>query len=286
MALPTLTSQIPFSRGTTVSLQDEHPFRLAADVDERISEILSAHLPNSLADLVNCYTDTTLYLPNFEQRISLDEDINDNLTRLSTLKISKIVFPNRQLKSKTILSLIKLVECVTFDFGYSQTCLKTFLVTLCSHACPKYVKFIHRHIYTLKNNPHADHTKVNGYAGSKWDDVQHEGGLYVDRGFRYNGMWSYGSFHGCGVLVFFKGNVCEIISSGEWRECAREGQGIKIYEDGSQYDGKWHRGLRHGHGTMTYQDGSHHEGEWLEDHPYGPGVWIDPAGNRREVIWC
>ena len=40
-----------------------------------------------------------------------------------------------------------------------------------------------------------------------------------------------------------------------WEDGFHQGHGVKLFENGSKYDGEWHKGKPHGHGILFWPDG-------------------------------
>lgn len=51
----------------------------------------------------------------------------------------------------------------------------------------------------------------------------------------------------------------------------KNGKGVFLYNDGSEYNGEWFNDKRSGYGKFTYPNNSKYEGEWLNDLPHGKG---------------
>lgn len=89
----------------------------------------------------------------------------------------------------------------------------------------------------------------------------------------YEGDFSRNYRHGFGVLAFrIPGTkVYSLAYRGTWRNGWPEGNGLRIYKDGSYYLGEWKYGKRHGHGQMWYSNKSWYHGEWVNDSKQGLG---------------
>lgn len=61
---------------------------------------------------------------------------------------------------------------------------------------------------------------------------------------------------------------------GEYVNDQFHGRGAFKFVDGATYEGEWSYGLRHGYGTMTYKTGNVYEGCWKEDKKHGQGKAI------------
>ena len=49
------------------------------------------------------------------------------------------------------------------------------------------------------------------------------------------------------------------------------GEGVKVFADGSRYEGQWKDGKKSGKGRYIYPDGDVYEGQWLDDKAHGEG---------------
>lgn len=63
------------------------------------------------------------------------------------------------------------------------------------------------------------------------------------------------------------------------------GNGIIVYDDGSEYKGDYKLGLRHGPGTMLWANGNYYTGSWLGNLPQGLGKMVWSDGRRYEGKW-
>ncbi len=56
-----------------------------------------------------------------------------------------------------------------------------------------------------------------------------------------------------------------------------QGEGIKVWDDGSRYEGNWDYGNFHGEGTYTWTDGTTYSGSWDhgKQHGYGISTWVN-----------
>lgn len=63
-----------------------------------------------------------------------------------------------------------------------------------------------------------------------------------------------------------------MLSSGDWKEDARNGHGVYSYVNGDSYEGEWANNLRHGTGTYTFTGSDvRYEGTWVNGHREGFG---------------
>lgn len=61
---------------------------------------------------------------------------------------------------------------------------------------------------------------------------------------------------------------------GQWNvaDNTKDGQGIQIWPDGSQYEGYWKNNKANGKGRLIHGDGDVYEGDWVDDKAHGQGV--------------
>ena len=62
---------------------------------------------------------------------------------------------------------------------------------------------------------------------------------------------------------------------GEWssENNTKDGKGIQIWPDGSQYEGYWKNNKANGKGRLIHGDGDVYEGDWVDDKAHGNGVY-------------
>ena len=74
---------------------------------------------------------------------------------------------------------------------------------------------------------------------------------------------------------------------GEWdkKKNQIDGKGVKIFKDGSRYDGNFVGGLHHGYGRMVYPEGDCYIGEWNHNEIEGLGTYTYQDGVINEGFW-
>eukprot|EP00771_Trimastix_marina_P002266 gnl/Trimastix_PCT/3387.p1 GENE.gnl/Trimastix_PCT/3387~~gnl/Trimastix_PCT/3387.p1 ORF type:complete len:575 (+),score=141.29 gnl/Trimastix_PCT/3387:70-1725(+) len=156
------------------------------------------------------------------------------------------------------------------------------------------------------------------YQGETQNLKRHGRGTYhySNPYFKYVGEWAEGKKHGRGKLLFRNGEDGHY--EGDFVQGEIEGQGVRVYANGSRYEGHfvkgerdgvgcfddavkkerftghWRANKRHGHGRNEYADGSVYEGAWVDHVRCGHGVqrrdrtlyegeWVDdtPHGQGR-----
>jgi hypothetical protein len=66
----------------------------------------------------------------------------------------------------------------------------------------------------------------------------------------------------------------------------RSGFGVRLYADGSKYEGEWNDDKRNGKGVLKFPDGSTYTGEFKDDEMDGIGVKTNPeTGEKFEGTW-
>jgi hypothetical protein len=100
----------------------------------------------------------------------------------------------------------------------------------------------------------------------------------------YAGGCRNGLAHGWGVA---KG---EAEYEGEFRNGAKEGQGVKTWPWGDRYEGGFRADRRHGKGVYVWGSaspwaGERFEGDYVADKREGNGVYWWPNGDRFEGVW-
>lgn len=74
---------------------------------------------------------------------------------------------------------------------------------------------------------------------------------------------------------------------GEWNKITelKEGKGLQIWPDGSQYEGFWKRNMANGRGRLVHSDGDVYIGDWVDDKAHGYGVYLHYDGAKYEGYW-
>lgn len=146
----------------------------------------------------------------------------------------------------------------------------------------------------LKSGPgvrvYSNGTKYNG--DFLEDEMNGEGVLQNRNGDTYVGNFKNNKKCGSGVKSFAHGDRYE----GEFMDNTFYGRGKFHYADGSYYDGEYmatyiHKGTgkvyplpngkKHGYGVRVWSNGSRYEGKWLDDKPEGHGFYSNPERSER-----
>lgn len=132
--------------------------------------------------------------------------------------------------------------------------------------------------------------------------------FYAD-GSRYYGYWQAGMPHGAGEKTWSNGRILRgkwaygslkkenpqiriQPGSADWGpelvclsgDC-HEGNGIKIYPDGTVYSGDFQRGRRTGIGICYYPGKIVYRGQWKNDLPHGTGTMANADGQEQSGFW-
>jgi len=110
-----------------------------------------------------------------------------------------------------------------------------------------------------------------------------------DGGYKYEGDYKDGLFHGQGTLTYSDGDQYV----GEFKDGKYHGQGTFTWSDGVSYKGEWKDGKYHGQGTETSSDGLSYKGEWKDGKEHGQGkkTWTTDGelntyeGEYRNGVW-
>ncbi len=94
----------------------------------------------------------------------------------------------------------------------------------------------------------------------------------------YEGYWKNSMKNGYGI------EICEDNSEyrGTFLNGKKEGLGYYKWEDGSSYEGEWKKNKLNGYGIYTFKDHSIYRGEWRGNRMDGLGEFISP---QREKIY-
>ena len=65
---------------------------------------------------------------------------------------------------------------------------------------------------------------------------------------------------------------------GQWKNGERNGRGLQLWKDGSQYEGYWKNDRANGKGRLIHADGDAFIGNWLNDKAEGQGIYIYKNG--------
>ncbi|CAH0556095.1 unnamed protein product [Brassicogethes aeneus] len=138
---------------------------------------------------------------------------------------------------------------------------------------------------------HAIFNSANDkYIGDWKDDVKcGKGIIWTAHGKLYEGDMERNYRHGFGVLAgklpLPINNVYSLEYRGDWKNGLMDGDGLRVYPDGSFYKGQFRRGKRHGFGQIWYADDSFYSGDWFKDVRQGLGMFVCSNGNRYEGKW-
>ena len=55
----------------------------------------------------------------------------------------------------------------------------------------------------------------------------------------------------------------------------REGYGVQVWKNGSQYDGYYLANKAHGKGKFVFANGDVYNGEWMNNKAHGQGTYIN-----------
>ena len=125
-------------------------------------------------------------------------------------------------------------------------------------------------------------TYPNGtvYNGKFGDIIQEEGqGVWVEKsGFRYEGLFEKGYFHGKGKATYTDGVTYE----GDWVKDKITGTGVWIEPNGMKYEGSFLESAFHGKGKIIFENGNIYDGDWVKDQRTGKGIFIFTNGDRYE----
>jgi hypothetical protein len=113
-----------------------------------------------------------------------------------------------------------------------------------------------------------------------WDFVPDEGGAVT-----WSGPCPGGVAEGDGAQVWTsRGGVTEIYV-GHMADGRADGEGSDMQlASGGSYAGRWRAGHLEGHGIRLYGDGSRYEGEYAHDDPNGPGT-LTRGGRSITAKW-
>lgn len=72
---------------------------------------------------------------------------------------------------------------------------------------------------------------------------------------------------------------------GHWIHGKMHGDGIKMYSDGTTFQGRWENGHRSLVGTLRFPGKGYYDGECKSHRPHGHGTYVYASGARREGQW-
>ena len=106
------------------------------------------------------------------------------------------------------------------------------------------------------------------------------GALIRNNGNYFVGYWKDDKMNGQGYEYNKNG---EEICSGEYKSGALNGQGKKIYEDGTRYEGAFLDGKEDGMGIYYFKDGTNWKGNSKNGLKNGKGTFTDAQGNKSDM---
>lgn len=104
---------------------------------------------------------------------------------------------------------------------------------------------------------------------------------YPDTGDKYVGQFDNDHFHGEGVRIWE--DTSEY--TGQWVRGQKHGRGDFKSADNLKYIGQWSNGLRHGQGMQEYANGDRYEGFWFHGVCCGIGTYSFVDGSRYDGAW-
>ena len=136
------------------------------------------------------------------------------------------------------------------------------------------------------------------YTGDFVDDMFSGKGTYIwgKNGERYFGHFEGGNRQGIGTTFYDDGtsstdiwNDDEIYDEEVSEAClngdCKNGYGVAVFDDGSNYEGYWKNGYFSGQGVFSDADGSRYEGEFLKGYYNGFGTLTSPDGTQKSGLW-
>ncbi|GIK07160.1 hypothetical protein Aspvir_002815 [Aspergillus viridinutans] len=134
--------------------------------------------------------------------------------------------------------------------------------------------------YTGFLNTPMGQGNYEGYVDMPAKQPLGQGKMWFNGGNYYDGNWSYGRYHGTGVL-----KTATFEYTGDFAAGLVTGQGIMNYNDKGLYQGWFLNGGRHGRGTMKWNNGIVYTGQWKTDAIKGFGKVTWPNGDWWEATW-
>jgi hypothetical protein len=141
------------------------------------------------------------------------------------------------------------------------------------------------------------------------DKIENGEGVQMDiNGNLYIGGFKNSKYQGKGSLLYASNNNKFKKYVGDFVHGRKEGQGIQVYRDNSEYtgsfakdlrsgsgrftmanggnyNGNWKNDKREGNGEQQYNNGSHYNGEWKNDNRDGCGIFKEENGNVYDGNW-
>lgn len=108
---------------------------------------------------------------------------------------------------------------------------------------------------------------------ARWGKHSGKGVLQHSNGYKYEGDWLDGMFHGKGLEILPDGSYY----AGEWRFNVRHGQGVETLANGTVVVGEWLEGQLTGKIFATLPNQDTYAGGWLEGEPHGSGCYTSAS---------
>ncbi|BES95540.1 MORN [Nesidiocoris tenuis] len=125
------------------------------------------------------------------------------------------------------------------------------------------------------------------YVGEWRNDKKHGLGVFRTKSgkYQYIGEWADGLPDGYGQLCRRDHDVYKIVQEGYWKCGKPQGKHVKVYPDGSCYEGDLEQGAREGQGKMWFADGTYYEGDYSQNKRHGQGLFVFQNGNCYNGSW-
>lgn len=104
-------------------------------------------------------------------------------------------------------------------------------------------------------------------------------------GVRWSGGCAGGFADGQGRMTWFRGGETVETDEGAFVNGVLDGEGTRLFADGSRYSGHWRRGRIDGRGILRNVNGQTYDGEWRDGKREGRGVQTWPSGDRYDGEW-
>lgn len=105
------------------------------------------------------------------------------------------------------------------------------------------------------------------------------GVLETKAGVTYKGQWHENKANGKGRLADLNRDS---YYEGQFTDGARDGHGVKRWQNGDEYTGHWKEGKMDGAGAMSFANGEYYKGDWKDGYREGKGVFQWVNGNVYE----
>lgn len=107
-----------------------------------------------------------------------------------------------------------------------------------------------------------------------WGSHCGKGTLQHSNGYKFEGEWLDGKFHGHGAETL----PCGDSYVGEWHLGKRHGQGVETFASGTVVVGNWFEGQLQGRVFVSFANQDTYSGDWLENEPHGTGCYTCADG--------